>query len=859
MKKFLALALTAALLFPLAVIGTSATADAWDGSAATSFESGSGTEAFPYVIKTGAQLAYLAQQVANGANTYAGKHFALGGNINLSGKEWTPIGIGSSSPFKGSFDGKGYTVSGIKIDGSANMRFCGLFGCVITDGYFKNLVIADSNINAGTESALYAGAAAGYIEAAEISSIIVKSDVKVASTDSTGGVFGRLLGSAKYIVNYATVSGSGVSNNSFAGGICGTLGNNATLSHSVNYGNVIGDAFYNAGIVGIVGSNDGGGSIINCYNNGDVKYTGTKNAFVAGITARLGFKAGDYEVKNTYNLGEFSAPDVVKRIGEVTVQTYKGSITLENVYSIDLTDVEVIFKNDTSADMSAVGNKSETELKTLADAIDSEINANITVPSAEPEIIDPVVTAIGILTDSYFTDSSGSKLNYKAYLPKDFASNKNCKVIFNISPSTEIIDALIKSETDAVIFSFNGSTSNALELIDLVVRAYELSTNFMYLIGSSEVNDVRGDAFVGYLADASKHSSPLAAGEALLAVKANYYSVLEDITMYAMGDSYFAGHLLGKSVTWVNKLGEKYNMHYVNYGINGSMMSDYDPSRSPMVIRIKDMERGDADIILLEGGRNDLTNMCPLGTSGSRDTKTFNGAVNDMLDYLRATYPDALIILVTPWKRTNALDNGYSNMTYANILRSIAEERKDYHIVCLYAADPALTGIDMDDNACRAKYCIAPSDLSHLNEEGMDMVFPKMEKFIAEAYTVYLNYLYSSETTETPEITETPVTEEVTTETPETTDVPVTEAVTIGTPETTVTPATEEVTAETLETIAPPTTEKITYAAYETETATAPTTDNGCRGFASFASLSVIICSACLVLCKKQLNIDLQS
>ncbi len=727
--------------------------DIWDGTIATSFESGSGSEAFPYVIKTGAQLAYLAQQVSVGGNSFAGKHFVLGGNIDLAKLEWTPIGVYSSTnriSFAGSFDGKGYTISGISITNDNASIYSGLFGFIKTEGYFRNLVIADSTINAQSKNkSAYAGAAAAYIEAAEVSSIVVKEDVMVSSNDSTGGVFGRIYNSdVRYIVNYATVIGNALATSSFAGGISGPIGRNATISYSANHGKVSGDAMYLGGITSIVGAG-GGGNLINCYNDGAVEYTGKSNAFVAGVTGRLGWSDGDYTVKDCCNLGALSKPNsganALKRIGEVTGQSYKGNVTLTDVYSIDIANVELLFANTTKSDLTTVQTKSEAEVRALADAIDKEISANIVTPTASAVIDDLVITETGSLADAYFVDALGDKLNYKVYLPENFVDDKKCKVIFNFSSSTEIIDALIQNKTNAAIFSCGGSTGDALELIDLAVTAYALNTNFMYLIGSAEVNAARGDDFVNYLADASGYTSPLAAGEALLAVSGTYYSELEGLTMYAMGDSYFAGHFLGQSITWVNKLGEKYDMHYVNYGINGSTMSDYDSNKNPMVTRIKDMERGDANIILLEGGRNDLTTKVPLGSSGSRDTKTFTGAVNTMVDYLREAYPNAMIVLVTPWIGTGTLDNGYSNKTYADILRSIAEERKDPHVVCLYA-DSARTGISMGDAACRAQYFIAPSDLSHLNEAGMDMVLPKMEKFIAEAYTGFLHTQTAAET-----------------------------------------------------------------------------------------------------------------
>ena len=282
-----------------------------------------------------------------------------------------------------------------------------------------------------------------------------------------------------------------------------------------------------------------------------------------------------------------------------------------------------------------------------------------------------------------------------------------------------------------------------------------------------------------------------------------YYPELEGIGMFAMGDSYFGGSTLGKSVTWVNKLGEKYNMNYSNEGIGGSTMSDYVTTNNPMSTRIRKYKKIDADIVLLEGGRNDRSKLVPLGDVDSRDTKTFRGAINFMIDFVLEKNPEALIILVTVWKHSNTNSLGYSNITYADAMRDVAEYRNDPRVICLYAADAELTSVDMDDPRFRVKYCTKPDDVSHLNEKGMDLVLPNMEKFIAEAYINYLSYL--------------------------------------NPPETTV----EETTA--VETTAPAVTAETT-AAPETE----PAQESGCRGFVSFSALPLIILGAYAVIRKKK-------
>ena len=342
------------------------------------------------------------------------------------------------------------------------------------------------------------------------------------------------------------------------------------------------------------------------------------------------------------------------------------------------------------------------------------------------------VTVSNVLTDTSYTDGSGNKINFKIYLPEGYKNSASCKLLFNFSSKTDIIDALIADKTDAVIVSFSGSTRECEKLVDAVVEAYDLNPYFMYMIGSAELASSIGKAFSNYILSTKTYSSPLDEGKALLAAQPNYYGILDQITMYAIGDSYFGGYTLGKLGTWVNRMGNKYGMHYINYGVDGSTMSNYVTNKNPMVDRYMNMEKGDADVILLEGGRNDRTLEAPIGTNDSHDTKTLLGAANTIIDGLLKTYPNALIIVVTPWYQTAKVSaTGLSNIDYANALRDLVAYRNDPRIVCLYAADKDATGVNMSDANFRAQYCLSPTDASHLNLDGMKMIQPYMEKFIA--------------------------------------------------------------------------------------------------------------------------------
>ena len=70
-------------------------------------------------------------------------------------------------------------------------------------------------------------------------------------------------------------------------------------------------------------------------------------------------------------------------------------------------------------------------------------------------------------------------------------------------------------------------------------------------------------------------------------------------------------------------------------------------------------------------------------------------------------------------------------------MRELVQHRNDPRLICLYAADKDATGVNMNDSAFKAQYCIKPDDSSHLNVAGMNMVLPYMEQFIATEYAKF--------------------------------------------------------------------------------------------------------------------------
>lgn len=113
--------------------------DVWDGTTAKKFAGGDGSKDNPYQISTGAELAYLAQQV-NAGESYSDKYFTLTNDIDLGSKEWTPIGNENENwdgyKFEGTFDGDGHTIRNLNVPDTA---LPGLFGRVT--GVIQNLIV----------------------------------------------------------------------------------------------------------------------------------------------------------------------------------------------------------------------------------------------------------------------------------------------------------------------------------------------------------------------------------------------------------------------------------------------------------------------------------------------------------------------------------------------------------------------------------------------------------------------------------------------------------------------------------------------------------------------------------------------
>lgn len=196
---------------------------------------------------------------------------------------WTPVGD-SSTPFKGTFDGDGHKITGLKI---TSRSYIGLFGYVGEGATIKNVNLVGANIF-GVKRV---GALIGQIKGnATVSNCTVDSTSHVTGSDSnTGGLIGEAAGGItvklEKLINYATVTNTENNGTSRAAGIIAqvTSGANVTITKCVNNGAITTNNGY-AG--GIVAAKQGGSKVSfeNCSNAGTLtgNYTGSLIAWLVG-------------------------------------------------------------------------------------------------------------------------------------------------------------------------------------------------------------------------------------------------------------------------------------------------------------------------------------------------------------------------------------------------------------------------------------------------------------------------------------------------------------------------------------------------------------------------------------------------
>ena len=252
-------------------------ANGWDGTTMTAVTPTNGI----YHIRSGYELAWFANQVNTvaAAKTYKA---VLDNDIDLCGYNWTPIGNASGKKFGGTFDGQGYSVNNLFIDGA---RYIGLFGYITYSTSFtvtiQNLTIRGT-INSTWDSTT--GAQVGGLAA----NVTGRNQNRINITNVT---------------NYVNITG-------LSGNIAGLIGsgNFLNIDRCANFGNIsvinntVTNQVRDKGVAGIVVLSSANNTITNSYNRGNV----VAGNYVGGIYSGKDYTY-DVTTTNCYNTGWLNA------------------------------------------------------------------------------------------------------------------------------------------------------------------------------------------------------------------------------------------------------------------------------------------------------------------------------------------------------------------------------------------------------------------------------------------------------------------------------------------------------------------------------------------------------------------------
>lgn len=315
---------------------------------------GKGTAEKPYQIGTAAELYWFAGLVNGtlvGVEKDASANAKLMNNITVnegvldankdlvSGKDfipWTPIGT-SDVPYTGTFDGKGYTISGLYFN-KPTSYYVGLFGCIGANGKISNVGVLDSYF----QFCALGGGVCGMNKNGELQNCSNSSTVICNMQDGTGGVCGyNSKGTVRDCKNTGSVRGKAT-----LGGVCGVNSygtitncfNEGTVSVTVtsfNVGGVCGNNYsgtikcsyntasvsgqYNVG--GVCGSNNSG-TITNCFNDGTVSgqdaVGGVCGDYFGGTTTNC------YYLSNTATHGIGGRADVSGKAEKMSIEHFES-------------------------------------------------------------------------------------------------------------------------------------------------------------------------------------------------------------------------------------------------------------------------------------------------------------------------------------------------------------------------------------------------------------------------------------------------------------------------------------------------------------------------------------------------------
>ena len=324
------------------------------------------------------------------------------------------------------------------------------------------------------------------------------------------------------------------------------------------------------------------------------------------------------------------------------------------------------------------------------------------------------------------------------------AREDNANAIEYTSSVVDLYEALYKDHERVCLIDSGNPEVSGVDMRDAAWRS-------QYSHDSFHLNDdgmaLMAEAMIPYLKEIAQER------------EAGKDGALTGIDVLAIGDSLFGGHSLEAGEQWLELLATRYDWTLTNLGVNGWTVA-YNPGAyaDPSKVRTSMYDKlmndpnfkfgttatsyynygsfagktaEDVDLIFLEGGWNDFGHGLPLGTAADTNGSTYMGAINTMVAKLLATYPNARVVLLTSWHRSDIrAKDGADRMDFvANGMKQVlaANYVDNDRVVLLDAGDPEVSGVYMSDAEWAAEYAM---DVAHLNAEGMKVMAQSMSDLI---------------------------------------------------------------------------------------------------------------------------------
>lgn len=519
---------------------------------ASAFSGGNGTQSTPYKVSSSADLMEL--KTMSAGQSLEGMYFEQTADIALSGTSSSIIiGENDAVPFKGTYNGMGYSISGLKLSGSA---VSGLFG--YTNGAtIKNVNVVDATLNATTISG-------GIVAVAKGESIISGCSFTGTAVLPTAAKLGIKVGGIAGSVDDSSVveKSTGTLNMSmtraplvlYVGAVAGS--NDGTVSECVGNSsiNVISNN-YIIGIGGIAGENTG--TIAGCQANGSINGTISKDVallYMGGIVGHNNKGTIERTVNNTslYAVGYSEFPCYVGGIsgynesGVVKVSNNSGALGGRISIAGGVTGVN--YANDGEASVAdclntgkitlssgviggIAGESLTTEKAGNVSSISSSANLYaLTVGKPAIGLVQPKTPGTTVNTNLFvmnktdvnattLTEEELGTMNSLAGLNSDawvFPGNgmlPTLAVVKNIEQS-EVISATLDKANNKAAFVVYNKTANATAIA--VLACYKEGK----LLGTSFVDLAMSNGYNTY------------------AVSSNYISEADDIRVIVVNDAY---------------------------------------------------------------------------------------------------------------------------------------------------------------------------------------------------------------------------------------------------------------------------------------------------------------------------------